>query len=446
MGAQRLFERVKRPEDYSVAKAKRATGKYPRLDKWKREFYHCSKCGGCRDVVITAQLGDWPYFDATLVPWLGPRERYEACPNYVQMRWDHFSPRGRNQILRALVEGWIELTPEIAENAYICVDCRICETVCKSGEAIFGSAIPITNIMRAWREEIIETNPALLPAEVRDFLDNTHIHGNPWGKPRAERGKWAEGTKIRSYKTGDEYLYYVGDEGSYDARCQEAARALGECFLRAGISFGILGADEICDGGTVYRMGETGLFDLLAEENAGKFKKLGVKKVVTLSAHSYDGFKNCYPAEKKEFEVISYPQLLEELIKKGKLKPTKAVKARVTYSDACFLGRYNKIYEEPRNVLKAIPGVELVEMKRNKEISYCCGGGAGNFYTGIVDRIGGANRPDRFRVREARDSGANILAVSCPGCLMRLSDAIKVEGLEGELAVKDISEILRDSL
>ena len=173
MGEQRLFERVKKPEDYSVAKAKQAVGKYPRLDKWKKEFYHCSQCGGCRDVVLTAQLGDWPYFDATLAPWLGPYGRYEACPNYVQMRWDHFSPRGRNRILRALVEGWIELTSTIAENAFICVDCRSCETVCKSGLEPFGSAVPMTNIMRALREEIIETDPAKLPSGVRDFLNNT---------------------------------------------------------------------------------------------------------------------------------------------------------------------------------------------------------------------------------------------------------------------------------
>jgi Fe-S oxidoreductase len=443
---QRYYERVKKPEDYSVAKAKQAEGKYPQLDKWKKEFYHCSRCGSCRDVVITVKLGEWPFFDPTLVPWLGPPERYEACPNYKQMRWDHFAPRGRMQILKALAEGWIDLSSALAENVYACVDCGICETVCKASEATFGDPIPITTIMRAWREEIIETNPALLPPEIRDFLDNIHTYSNPWGKAKAEREEWADGTNIPKYKSGDEYLYYVGCEGSYDTRAQKAARALGECFLSAGISFGILGADESCDGGTVYRMGETGLFELLAEENMGNFKKLGVKRVVTLSPHSYDGFKNYYPMEEKEFEAISHPQLLGELIKKDKLKPTKAVKARVTYSDSCFLGRYNKIYEEPRNVLRAIPGVELVEMKRNKEISYCCGGGAGNFATGIVDRIDGVNRPDRFRVKEARDSGASILAVSCPGCLMRLSDALKVEGLEGELEVKEISEILRDSL
>jgi len=445
MVEQRYYERVKKPEDYSVAKAKQAEGKYPQLDKWKKEFYHCSRCGSCRDPVLTAKLGEWPFFDATLVPWLGPRERYEACPNYVQMRWEHFAPRGRMQILKALVEGWIELTPGIAENVYACVDCGICEEVCKASEETFGDPIPITTIMRAWREEIIETNSALLPPEIRDFLGNIHTHSNPWGKAKAERGKWAEGTNIPEYKSGDEYLYYVGCEGSYDTRAQEAARALGECFLSAGISFGILGADESCDGGTVYRMGETGLFELLAEENMGKFKELGVKKIVTLSPHSYDGLKNYYP-EDKGFEVISHAQLLAELIKDGKLKPTKAVKARVTYSDPCFLGRHNDIYEEPRNILKAIPGVELVEMKRNREISYCCGGGTGNFYTGVVDGFGGENRPDRFRVREARDSGANILAVACPGCLMRLGDAVKVEGLEEELEVRDISEILRDSL
>ena len=445
MAVQRLYERTKKPSDYSVSKALKAAGRYPRLEPWKAEFYHCSRCGSCRDMVLTDKIGEMNYYDPKLVPWLGPLARYEACPNYVQTRWDHFAPRGRNQILRALNEGWIELTPALAENAYFCVDCRICEMVCKSGK-VFGASIPITSIMRAWREEIIETNPALLPAEVTDFLENTRIHGNPWGKSKAERGKWAEGTAIPKYKTGSEYLYYVGDEGSYDTRCQDSARALGECLLSAGVSFGILGSNEVSDGGNVYRLGEAGLFESLVDENLKRFRQMGVKKIVALSAHSFDGLKSYYPKD-KGFEVIHEVQLLAELVKKSKLKPTKKLKARVTYHDACFLGRYHDIYEEPREILKSIPGVELVEMKRNRKISYCCGGGAGNYQTGIVDKlIGAENRPDRFRVREARDSGANILAVACPGCLMRLSDAVKVEGLEGKLEVKEISEILRASL
>jgi Fe-S oxidoreductase len=183
------------------------------------------------------------------------------------------------------------------------------------------------------------------------------------------------------------------------------------------------------------------LFEFLKEENTQTFKKVGVKKIVTLSPHSYNALKNNYS---NEFEVFHYTQLLRDLVKSGKLDVSRGFKAKVTYHDPCFLGRYNNEYDAPREILTAIPGVEFVEMERTKENSFCCGGGGGNFYTDILGS--GMDSPSRIRIREAHDTGANILAVACPVCMMMIEDALKAEGLEDKLAIMDISEIVNAAL
>ena len=215
---------------------------------------------------------------------------------------------------------------------------------------------------------------------------------------------------------------------------------MGDVLTKAGLSFGILGDEEECDGNEVNMLGEAGLFDMLVEKNVGKFKDLGVKKIVTLSPHAYNAFKNDYP---KDFEVFHYTQLLRDLIKDGRLDVSDGFDAKITYHDPCFLGRHNDEYDAPREVLNSIPGVELIEMERNRENAFCCGGGGGNFYTDFLG--GGEDSPARIRVREAYDTGAEILAVACPVCLTMLYDAVKVEGLEEKLKVKDVSEIVREA-
>jgi Fe-S oxidoreductase len=180
----------------------------------------------------------------------------------------------------------------------------------------------------------------------------------------------------------------------------------------------------------------------LAEKNIQKFKELGVKRVVTLSPHAYHAMKNNYPKFGADFEVYHYTQLLYDLMKKGKIKPSK-MKVKVTYQDPCFLGRYNKIYDEPRDILQGIPGITLVEMIRSRENSFCCGGGSGNF---AMDLLGGSEEsPSRIRAREAYDTGATILAVACPSCMIMLTDAVKVEGLDEKVSVMDISQIVNQA-
>ena len=211
--------------------------------------------------------------------------------------------------------------------------------------------------------------------------------------------------------------------------------------LRA--SFGILAEEEECCGNEIYMLGEMGLFQSLAEKNSQKFKELGVSKVVTLCPHGYNTMKNNYPASGGNFEVYHYTQILSDLIRKNKIKPSRA-KAKVTYQDPCFLGRYNNIYDEPRQILQNIPGIELVEMERNRRDAFCCGGGSGNFVTDLL--AGSADSPARIRAREAYETGADTLAVACPSCLTMLTDAVKAEDLDDKLAVNDISQILKQFL
>ena len=178
---------------------------------------------------------------------------------------------------------------------------------------------------------------------------------------------------------------------------------------------------------------------MMAEDNIALFNNLGVKKVVTLSPHSYNVIKNDYPRYGNGFQILHYTQLLERLIEESRLNPSGEMRVKVTYHDPCFLGRWNAEYDAPRRVLEAIPGVTLVEMERNRESALCCGGGGGNF---SMDLLGGSpDSPSRRRVREALTTGASILAVACPKCLTILEDAVKVEGLDDKLIVKDIAEI-----
>ena len=279
-------------------------------------------------------------------------------------------------------------------------------------------------------------NSGLVTPQVARFFQNIEAYSNPYRELRGNRGRWAEGIGIEPY-SGQEFLFYVGCVGSFDEKGQRAAQAVGRLLLKAGVSFGILGPAEECDGNEIRTLGESRIFEMLKERNTALFQKAGVKKIITLSPHSYNVFRNEYPSR---FEVFHYTQVLRDLIKEGMLKPASKLDRKVTYHDPCFLGRHAGEYEAPREILRAIPGVELVEMERNRQNSFCCGGGSGNFYT---DSFGGTtNSPSRIRVREADKTGASILAVACPTCAVMLGEAIKDEGIEERLIVKDISEVV----
>ncbi len=354
------------------------------------------------------------------------------CPAYARFRLESYSAGGRLWLIRAWVNGELEWTEHLAKIVYACAACKNCVEKCP-----LSFSDEIVNMVIAAKNEMVELG--LLPAPVKSFLKNIQLHGNPYGISAKKRSQWMEGTRVETY-SNQEFLYYVGCEGSYDTRAQQAARALGELLLKAGVSFGVLGKKEITDGNEVGMMGEDGLLEWVVEKNIKQFKELGVKKIITLSPHSYNAFKSIYPKFDGKFEVFHYTQILSDLMKKRKLSDLKEIQKKVTFHDPCFLGRWNKDYDSPRNVLKSLKGITLVEMERNKKGALCCGGGGGNFYTDILG--GSEDSPARIRAREAADTGAEILAVACPNCLTMLEDAVKAERLDDKLIVQDISEIL----
>jgi Fe-S oxidoreductase len=282
------------------------------------------------------------------------------------------------------------------------------------------------------------------PPPIRDFLENVYKFGNPWGMSPLNRAKWAEDLEVSPFDSQKhDFLLYVGDTGSYDTRAQEATKSLTKLLLKAQLSFGILGKGEISDGNEVNRIGEKGLFEEIAQKNIKTFNSLKVRKIITLSPHAYNTFKNEYPSLGGHYEVVHYTHLLRDLIHNNKLNLMNNANSKVTFHDSCFLGRYNNEYDTPRDILKAIPGLELIEMERIKENSFCCGGGGGNFVTGLDE---GKQRPNMIRIKEAWATGAEIVAVTCPKCLVMFEDAIKAENLEENIVVKDISELLLESL
>jgi Fe-S oxidoreductase len=357
------------------------------------------------------------------------------CPAYARFRMETYSCGGRLWLTRAWLEGEIEWSDHLADILYSCTACKNCEVKCP-----LSFNIDILNMMVAAKGAMVERGE--IPSPVKEFLENIQRQGNPYGTSREKRGEWMEWTGIEEYQ-GQEFLYYVGCVGSYDTRGQETARILGKVLQKAGVSFGVLGNDENCDGNEVKNLGEETLFEMLAEENVAQFRGLGVQKVVTLSPHSYNAIKNDYPGFNGDFDVLHHTQLLQGLIRSGGLDVSGGYNATVTYHDPCFLGRWNEEYDAPRAVLRAIPGVRLIEMARNRNGALCCGGGGGNFY---IDLLGGSeDSPARRRVREACETGASVLAVACPNCLTMLEDAVKAEGLEDRLVVKDVAEIVGEA-
>lgn len=394
------------------------------LEELREGIFLCMGCGVCRGV--------WG------------RKEEGACPIFASgIGFEDSLPRGRVTMAQDILDGDLTYSKGLAESLYRCTQCASCLTLCgATDKETARPIIDIPRIVEAMKGDVVEYG--LAPAKVRDFLENIQKCGNAYGEPPGKRAKWADGTGVREYQTGDQYLLYIGCVGSYDTRSQEIAKALGNLLLRAGVSFGILGAEEKCDGNEVLRLGEKGLFENLAAENIKALKALKVKNIITLSPHSFNVMKNEYPNFGADFKVVHYTQFLRDLIKNKELKLKKSFKARVTYHDPCFLGRHNNEYDAPREILGSVPGVDLMEMRRTRQNSFCCGGGGGNFYT---DFIGGKeNSPNRIRMREAYNTGVQVLAVACPVCTTMFEDAVKAEGLEDKLAVKDIAEIVWGAL
>lgn len=254
-----------------------------------------------------------------------------------------------------------------------------------------------------------------------------------------------EGITVPTVKENPEfeYLFFVGSMGSYDLRSRKVSRAFARLLKESGVSFAILGNEEKNSGDTPRRMGNELLFQQLCLENIETFRKYGVRKIVTACPHTFNTFKNEYPEFGLEgVEVWHHSQLLDRLITEGRLTPKHEVKERITYHDSCYLGRYNDVYDQPRNVLKAIPGVELVEMERARENAMCCGAGGGMMW---MEETGG-KRVNLARTEQALEVKPTVISSACPYCLTMLEDGTKMKEVEDQVQARDIAELLEMSV
>lgn len=314
---------------------------------------------------------------------------------------------------------------------WACTTCRACMEMCPV-------YIEHMDIIQELRRGIIESGEA--PPDIRDLLTNVQKQKNPWGEAKFKRDQWIKKSEvpIKLAKDGDfEWLWFVGCAHSFDNRSIPITAKIARILNDIGVSYAVLGRDEGCCGNDVRRVGEEGLFQVLKEENITQFEKYGVKKIIATSPHCYNTLKNEYEG----YEVKFILEKIYEAIKSGKLKLKKEIKKKVTFHDPCYLGRYNGMYELPREILKSIPGIELVEMPRNRNKSFCCGAGGGN----LVREYPGEFRPNNIRAKEAAETGAEILAVACPFCMIMLEDGVKTEKLEEKIKVLDIIELIYES-
>jgi len=331
-----------------------------------------------------------------------------------------------------------------SESIWLCVSCYNCTYRCPSG-------IPITDrIIAALKEELLVRGVGV-PTELQMAFQRTARYGNPFGESPRKRDAWTReaGVEVPILKEGEsaEVLWWVGCFASYNRRNTKDTVALAKVLSALGVDFGILGADERCSGDIpCTNVGEEGLFHLLYEHNSKELAKRRFDEVLVGDPHAFNAFANEYPRLGTPLRVKHYTQFLEERLPEVTRLLKNALPMRITYHDPCCLGRRNGVYDAPRTVLEALPGIRIVEMPRNRENALCCGGGGGAMWLdGFIWERTRTPLPVR-RVQEAARTGAEVLAVSCPLEIPRFEDAVKTAGLEGRLRVRDIASLVAESM
>ncbi|WP_025324316.1 (Fe-S)-binding protein [Deferrisoma camini] len=350
-----------------------------------------------------------------------------VCP------WNRVRRFSMRKIVRQAAFGMTEIENE---EIWRCTTCGRCPQRCPRDVRQIDSGMALRRIATEYGVFPENVRP------VRGVSGNLSTQGNPFGEPREARGAWAEALGVRPFSEEMEILYFAGCYFSYDSRLKKVAAATAEILQRAGVEFGILGEAESCCGESIRKAGDEEAFKKLARQNIKAFIDRGVRRVLVSSPHCYHTFKNEYPEFMVHFEVVHMSQFLLDLIERGRLELTREVPLKVTFHDPCYLGRHNGLYDEPREVLRRVPGVELVEMADNREDSLCCGGGGGRIW---MDTPKGERFSD-LRVAQALDAGARVLATSCPYCISNFEDSRLALKGDDALRVMDLTEIVREAL
>ncbi len=390
----------------------------------------CTRCGRCVEVCPSTGSGE-PFAPRDFIVWTRnnllmkyhPLSRFKWFANWINRRYN------RKEIFNP-------------QKAWHCTTCRACLEVCpvyvNTPEAI----------QRA-RTVLVEDGTQV-PSLLIQTLEKLYKYNNPWESSKKSRAKWSGGmeiTDLTKCEAAGGLCYFVGCTTSLDTRAQDLARSFAKILAHAQIAFGTLGKKEPCCGDIARRVGEQGLFEEQMEDCLALFERFQIRDVVTSSPHCLHTFRNEYPAfqalkpseERVDFQVRHYSQVLNELVANGSIRFEKPLHLKVTYHDPCYLGRYNRIFDAPREVISAIPGVELVEMAHNRANSLCCGGGGGRMWQEDLDA---EVKMSEIRIREAAAAGAEMVITACPLCLIMLEDARKTASLEDTLRIMDLNELV----
>jgi Fe-S oxidoreductase len=337
-------------------------------------------------------------------------------------------------VRRMINQAKLGVIPFESEDLWICATCRQCVDRCPRG-------VEIIDVMRAMRRLLVPDGvvPASIP-NLRSVMTNIASVGNPWGQAPEDRALWAKDLEVKEFGEGTELLYFPCCYPSYDPRLKKVSQATATLLNRSGVDFGILGSRENCCGESVRKAGNEDLFKRLARENIKTFIENGIRKILATSPHCYHTLKNEYSEFRVNFEVVHTSQYLFQLLNEEKLKITKEYRKKVTYHDPCYLGRHNGIYDEPREVLKKIPGLELIEMPESRKDSLCCGMGGGRVWMETAK----SERFSDLRLQQAIGVGAEVLVTSCPYCITQFEDSKLTLKDSEALQIKDMTEILQE--
>ncbi|WP_066636833.1 (Fe-S)-binding protein [Desulfolucanica intricata] len=316
---------------------------------------------------------------------------------------------------------------------FACTTCNHCATRCPRG-------VKIPNIVRVMRSMICESGA--MPKNLKAVVGSINSQGNPWSQDKSKRENWAKEADVPAFTEETEYLLYVCCTSAFDSRSQKIAKSIAEMLKKAGVSFGVLSAEEKCCGESIRKIGAEDAFSALAEHNVNLFNSKGVKKIITTSPHCHYTFKNEYPAFGGEYEVYHYTEIINQLAKDGKLNFANSVAKKVIYHEPCYLGRHAQIFDAPRELMTAVPDLEVLEFDNNKNDSLCCGGGGSRIWMETEAHM----RFSDAKVDEASAKEVNYVVTACPYCVVMFEDSVKTKNKDDVMAVKDISEILKESL
>jgi len=396
------------------------------LEKVRRYIYNCSKCGVCVSKVTCE------------VPYVCPVRESTAG-------FDHFSSRGKTVIAQGLLEGAISPSAELAEAIYSCTLCGNCMTQCGSINQDTGEAlVDTTKIVEAMRADFLENHPEWIDPAYRSILSSTRQYNNPWGLPRAAKEKWAKKMKLKNaQKEPAPVLLFIGCTMASSQELSTRARKAAEIMSTTNVDFAVLGKDEPCCGSVQKRIGDVELTREMMEENVNLFNSLGCETIVTLCAGCANMLKNDYRETKEKLKprVLHIVEFLPKLITEEKLQLVSKNSLKVSYHDPCHLGRHMGIYDPPRAILDALPGVDVIERPATKENTICCGAGGGMriFESGsLAEQIG------QTAIESAAQEGAEALVTACPFCEMNLDAASR--SLNNQIPVYDIIDLVYAAL